>query len=209
MYTVSMNTANLFSVGVDVQDTRYFMCILNEEGKYPKYVQARTDTPKGQQKFFSKLPDRSKIIMPSSSFSSLVYRQLGDDMVVIKSEELYYSIWEKAGIERGRKMARFAARILFDLNGETKLSDQEIKQMLAQQQDELEQIQSIGNSCQEIITKVLDETADSSDVSRALNNLKQSQVPKLEKSKDGKQASFDEDDTSFLADLYRFIRSLQ
>ena len=97
------------SVGVDIQDNRYIMCILNPEGKSPSYALGRVDTPKGQEKFFSKIPSQAKVLLPSSEFASLVYHHLGDQMVLIKDETEYYCTWEKAGIQRGDPMARFAA----------------------------------------------------------------------------------------------------
>jgi hypothetical protein len=166
-----MQKQQLEKVGVDVIENRYVMCVLNPWGKAPRYARGRVDTPKGQEKFFAKLPSQSKVLMPSCDFSAMVYHRLGEDRVVLKDAQEYYMIWQEAGVKRGEPMARFAAKILFDLYQETTLSEQEIRTLFAEQEVELQRIKQIGESAQAIIENVLKNRASGKDFKQALKNL--------------------------------------
>ncbi|NCC63866.1 MAG: hypothetical protein EOM15_04345 [Spirochaetia bacterium] len=158
-------------VGVDVIENRYVMCVLNPWGKSPRYARGRIDTPKGQEKFFSKLPSQSKVMMPSCDFSAMVYHKLGEDRVVLKDAQEYYRIWQEAGVKRGEPMARFAAKILFELSQETILGEKEIRALFAEQELQMQRIKEIGESSQAIIENVLNNRASNKDFKQALKNL--------------------------------------
>ena len=100
-----METEPRETVGVDIVDTRYVMCILDSRGMDPRYYRGRVDTPLGQANFFSKVGERD-VIMPSSSLAVLAMKLLKEPRLVVKAEEEHYAVWAAAGIERGERMAR-------------------------------------------------------------------------------------------------------
>ncbi len=199
-------------VGMDIQAQRYSMCILNKAGKQPRYYHGRVDTASGQKKFFSLLPDDSVALLPSSPLATLALHTLGEQRITIKDAELDYAIWERAGIERGEPMARFAALVLRSVCfPPTEMTVAQQLELFAYQAKELQRIKDIGNRSQQLAGQVLERKAGMQDWDAALKLEQDSKKVLLMDEADPKDPElplFNEQDTSFLAQLYRLLSSI-
>jgi len=204
---MSMNKDEItMSVGVDFVDTRYVLCIVDREGLYPRYSSGRWDTEGGQLKFLSKVKRGAVVLIPDSNLAIRAFQLFGD-CIHIASEGSLWGAWERAGVKRGKAMARFAA--LYVLQEELppmQLTSKQIQQIHADHALELEQIQRIGEESQHITMNVLSGKADGKDYDRAIKNeydsgIKPSSLPVQEE----KDPLFDEKDESFLARLSRYL----
>ncbi|HNZ95371.1 MAG TPA: hypothetical protein PKN79_06115, partial [Sphaerochaeta sp.] len=95
--------------GVDIVDRRYVVCLLNEEGKAPRYYSGRSDTPSGQEKFFSLIEGRT-VVMPPDPISTTAVHRFGEAAVSI---DRGYEAYRISGIKNGKRMARFVALLAF------------------------------------------------------------------------------------------------
>lgn len=104
-------------------------------------------------------------------------------------------------------MAKFAATYLIEESlPPLKLTKEQISQIYADQALELEQIQKIGSDSSRIGEAVLKGSATSKDFDVALRNQYQSGIKPSSTSKQEVVIPlFDEDDESFLAQLYRSL----
>ena len=198
--------------GVDFVDNRYVLCIVDKQGMHPRYYRGRSDTTLGQAHFFGKV-GQAPLIMPSGNLAVLALMRLGEEQVVIKDEAEHYAVWAAAGVERGQKMARFAALQLHAKNHPSdKLSNKDAQQMFLLQDAELSTLLSVVETSQTIIEAALGGTADDKTYNKALKNEEKSrQDPVIGKTiqNPGDVSPFSEGDTSFLAKLYRELKKLQ
>lgn len=201
-------------VGVDVVANKYLLCILDEKGKHPKYYRGRVDTKGGQAGFFARIPAGAIIAMPSGELAVLAVRTLGVERVVVLDEDETYALWEKAGVERGTKMARFAALALFENRTKSKtLDEKEQKQLLQMQQAELDAIMKVGSASQQISMDILRGSTDAKLFAKAVKNEQESRrdpvIGETVKKKTEEVGPVTSDDTSFFARLYRTLKELE
>lgn len=207
-----METEPRETVGVDIVDTRYVMCILDSRGMDPRYYRGRVDTPLGQANFFSKVGGRD-VIMPSSSLAVLAMKLLKESQLVVKDEDEHYAVWADAGIERGERMARFAALLLYrNHHPSDSINDKQRQQLILLQDAELASLLSVVQTSQTIIQDVLSGKTDGKTYAKALGNevkSRQDPVIKAEIQKEHRASPFADGDSSFLAKLYRELEDLQ
>lgn len=198
-------------VGVDIVDNRYVLCILDFQGMHPRYYKGRVDTSRGQAHFFAKAGNGA-LIIPSGNLAVLALKHLGEKQVVIKDEKEHYAVWAQAGIERGQRMARFAALLLYaERCTSDLLCEKERMQLLLLQEAEIARLLAVVQTSQLIQTTVLNGNADDKTYSKAVRNEQNSRqdlvitgdVSKLEST-----SPFADGDTSFLAKLYRELKTL-
>ena len=176
--------------GVDIVDQRYVVCLLNEEGKNPKYYSGRSDTANGQEKFFS-----------------LIEGRLGSDRVIINREyEAYYA----SGIERGERMARFVALICFHGEvGASNLTAKEEKELLSQQQAELDSLITFADEVGPLMERLLNGSASPKDVERMIQLEAQSRYPTTTVTPPlVVEELLDPKEDTFFARLFRYLKSL-
>jgi len=194
-------------VGVDLVGNRYVMCILNPDKSNPRYSSGRNDTEGGQLKFLSKITGESEILIPDSPLAIRALLLFGEERVHIASMGSLWSTWERAGMKRGSAMAKFAAIYLIEEGlPPFKLTKEQKAQIYADHALELEQIQRIGTDASRIGKAVLNGSATSKDFDVAVRNEYQSGIKPSSRSKEEVLIPFfDEDDESFLAQLYRSL----
>ena len=198
-------------MGVDLVGNRYVMCILKTDKSTPSYSSGRNDTEGGQLKFLSKLSSTSELLIPDSHLAVRALLQFGEEQVHIASMGSLWSAWERAGVKRGKAMAKFAAIYLIEERlPPLKLTKVQKSQIYADHALELEQIQRIGTDASRIGEAVLMGTATSEDFDVAVRNEYQSGIKPSGTSKEEVSISlFDEDDQSFLAQLYRSLEKVK
>ena len=198
-------------VGVDLVGNRYVMCILNPDKSNPLYSSGRNDTEGGQLKFLSKIPEESELLIPDSTLAIRALQLFGEEKVHIASMGSLWSAWERAGVKRGTAMAKFAAVYLIEERlPPMKLTAEQKAQIYADQALELEQIQSIGTDASRIGEAVLNGTATSKDFEVAIRNEYQSGIKPSSGSKQEVLVPlFDENDESFLAQLFRSLEKIR
>ena len=198
-------------VGVDLVGNRYVMCILNPDKSNPTYARGRNDTEGGQLKFLGKLSEESEILIPDSPLAIRALLLFGEERVHIASMGSLWSTWERAGVKRGSAMAKFAAIYLIEERvPPLKLTQEQKAQIYADHALELEQIKSIGADASRIGEAVLNGTATSRDFDVAVRNEYKSGIKPSSTSKEEVRVSlFDEDDDSFLAELYRSLEKIR
>ena len=209
---VGMNTKKTEEfVGVDLVGNRYVMCILSADKSNPSYSSGRNDTEGGQLKFLRKIPESSEILIPDSSLAIRALLLYGQERVHIVSMGSLWSTWERAGVKRGSAMAKFAAVYLIEEGlPPLKLTKEQKDQIYADHALELEQIQRIGADASRIGEAVLNGSATSKDFDIAIRNEYQSGIKPSSESKEEVVVSpFDEDDESFLAQLYRSLEKVR
>ena len=195
------------SIGVEFVDKRYVLCIVDREGENPRYFSGRRDTEGGQLKFLSKIGLDTVVLIPDSTLAIRALESFGD-RIQIAPEKSLWGAWERAGVKRGRAMARFAALyVLKETLHPLQLTVKQIQQIHADHALELEQIQRIGNESQCIGMKVLSNQADGKDYAKAIKNEYDSGIKSssstLEEEDD---LLFAEEDESFLARLSRYLK---
>jgi|GEM_PF-614959 len=198
-------------VGVDLVGNRYVMCILNPEKSNPRYRSGRNDTEGGQLKFLSRISEASELLIPDSPLAIRALLLYGEQRVHIASMGSLWSTWERAGVKRGRAMAKFAAVYLIEESlPPLQLTKEQKAQIYADHALELEQIKRIGDDATRIGEAVLNGTATSKDFDVAIRNQYQSGIKPSSGSKEEVLVSiFDEDDESFLAQLYRSLEKVR
>jgi len=209
-YTGAMSNIETGFAGADIIGNRYVLCVIDHEGKHPHYARGRCDTVKGREKFFASIPPHTPLMIVESELAVLSLHLLGEASVFIQKEREGYAVWEKAGVQRGERMANFAASILHTTSTQIPLTEKQQLQLLEMQGRELERIQRITDSSLSIIGKIQDESATDADVSQAFENEYQSRVGQLmaETEESEEPSPFAEDDASFLAELYRLLEKV-
>ncbi len=199
------------TVGVDIVENRYVICLLDGRGMDPRYYKGRVDTPLGQANFFSKVGPR-RLIMPSSSLAVLAAKLLDSAQLVVKDELQHYGAWEAAGIQRGERMARFAALLLYRIDYPSDaLTDKQKNELMVIQDAELAFLLAVAEASQGIAQEVLSGQADDKTFAKALaNEAKSRQDPNMqvEIPKPLQKSPFSDDDTGFLAMVYRALKNL-
>ncbi len=203
-----MNDTETGYVGVDIIGDRYVLCVLDYEGMHPHYARGRCDTVKGREKFFDSIPLGALLMIVESELAILSLHLLGESQVFIQQESQGYAVWEKAGIQRGERMANFAAKVLHSTSKQMPLTEKQQLQLLEMQGREMERIQGITDGSLSIIEKIQDGSATDADISKAFENEYQSRVGHylVETKKNEEPSPFAEDDESFLAELYRLLK---
>ncbi|NBK20514.1 MAG: hypothetical protein EOM68_00595 [Spirochaetia bacterium] len=198
-------------VGVDLVGNRYVMCILTSDKKNPTYASGRNDTEGGQLKFLAKLTETSEILIPDSCLAIRALQLFGEERIHIASMGSLWSAWERAGVKRGEAMAKFAAIYLIEESlPPLRLTKEQKAQIYADHALEMEQIQTIGTDASRIGEAVLKGTATSKDFDIAIRNQYQSGIKASSGSKEEVLVPlFDEDDESFLAQLYRSLEKIR
>lgn len=209
---VGMNTKETEEyIGVDLVGNRYVMCILNPDKSNPRYYSGRNDTEGGQLKFLGKVQEESELLIADSPLAIRALLLFGEERVHIASMGSLWSAWERAGVKRGNAMAKFAAIYLIEESlPPLKLTKEQISQIYADQALELAQIQKIGSDASRIGEAVLKGSATSKDFDVAMRNQYQSGIKPSSTSKQEVVIPlFDEDDESFLAQLYRSLAKIK
>lgn len=198
-------------VGVDIIGNRYVLCSLDGQLKHPRYARGRTDTPKGQRKFFSCIGEEAKVIICEGELASLALMILGKDRVCIQEEKSSYSLWHAAGLERGEATAYFAAKNVSSIIGPVDLNEVQKLKILELQGKVMEKIQTIGDESQIIIDHILTDSATPKDIDSAFKNeydsdfiengLLEEQQPEIPSILDG--------DTSFLGEVYETLKDIK
>ena len=207
---MNKNTTQEF-VGVDLVGNRYVMCILQADKSNPSYVSGRNDTEGGQLKFLSKIHSESELLIPDSPLAIRALLLFGEERVHIASMGSLWSTWERAGVKRGSSMAKFAAVYLAEESlPPLKLTKEQKAQIYADHALELEQIKRIGTDASRIGEAVLNGSATSKDFDIAVRNQYQSGIkPSSGSTEEVLIPLFDEDDESFLAQLYRSLEKIR
>lgn len=198
-------------IGVDLVGNRYVMCILTSDKSNPTYFSGRNDTEGGQLKFLGKVTEASELLIPDSPLAIRALLLFGEERVHIASMGSLWSTWERAGVKRGSAMAKFAAVYLIEESmPPLKLTKEQKDQIYADHALEMEQIQSIGSDASRIGEAVLNGTATTKDFDIAIRNEYQSGIKASSGSKQEVRVPlFDEDDESFLAQLYRSLEKIR
>ncbi len=198
-------------VGVDLIGNRYVMCIMHPDKSNPLYSSGRNDTEGGQLKFLKKITQESKVLIPDSPLAIRALLLYGEERVHIASMGSLWSTWERAGVKRGKAMAKFAAIYLIEESlPPLNLTREQLAQIHSDHALELAQIQRIGSDASRIGLAVLDGTATPRDGEVARRNEYQSGIkPTSGALEELPLPLFDEDDRSFLAELYRSLEKIK
>lgn len=198
-------------VGVDLIGNRYVMCIMHPDKSNPLYSSGRNDTEGGQLKFLKKITEESEVLIPDSPLAIRALLLFGEERIHIASMGSLWSTWERAGVKRGTTMAKFAAIYLIEESiPPLKLTKEQLEQIHADHALELEQIERIGSDASRIALAVLNGTATSKDFDVAVRNAYQSGIKPSSKTQvEVSTPLFDEDDESFLAQLYRSLEKIR
>lgn len=194
------------AAGVDLVGNRYHVCLLDQDGKHPRYYRGRVDTPFAQNKLIDYLAADYHVVVAGSSLALILLSRLGDGRVVIKEEEGHYRVWEKAGIKRGNAMARFAALLLHDeLVGPKSLTEKEKQELMERAwEGAIADVARIERARQ-IIDEILDGDTSSTHYAEALRLVHQSQQHPLIGGTTEVEYTVDVNDTSFFAKLVRAL----
>ncbi|MGE4453491.1 MAG: hypothetical protein AB7D92_03065 [Sphaerochaeta sp.] len=206
-----MNNQGTGYAGADIIGKRYVLCVLDKDGMHPIYARGRADTTKGREKFFKTIPDDARLMIVASELAVLALHLLGDERVIIQEEVDSYAIWEKAGIERGERMANFAAKLLHTGGTQSTLGEKQKLQLLALQGEELKRIQGITDSSLAVMERIMEGSATEKDIAQAYENEYLSRVGSFlkEDQENEDQSPFASDDASFLAELYRLMQEIE
>lgn len=205
-----MQTNTCMYAGLDQVGKQYVLCLLDEKGQSPHYYQGRSDTKKGQEKCLSLLESPCKVLSASTPFGLLLLATFGEEKLTLKSEDEHYAIWQRAGVERGRKMARFAALLLFSAAQSPKnLDERERNHLLAMQGEEMEALQHIGDESQQALDTLLAGVEERGVVDKALRlEVKSRQVLTGVPSKESTNITVEEEG-SFFSQLYNSLQKLK
>lgn len=198
-------------VGVDLIGNRYVMCIMCSDKSNPRYSSGRNDTEGGQLKFLKKLSPESEVLIPDSPLAIRALLLFGEERVHIASMGSLWSAWERAGVKRGNAMAKFTAIYLIEESmPPLKLTREQLLQIYADHALELAQIKRIGSDASRIALASLNGEATSRDFDIAVRNQYQSGIkPTSGTIEERHTPLYDEDDNSFLAQLYRSLEKIK
>ncbi len=105
-----MKSTEIGFAGADIIGKRYVLCVIDHEGKHPRYARGRSDTVKGREKFFATIPPETPLMIVESELAVLSLHLLGESRVYIQKETEGYAVWERAGVNRGERMAIFCSK---------------------------------------------------------------------------------------------------
>ena len=198
-----MSNNKKLAAGVDIVDRRYVVCLLNEEGKAPRYYSGRSDTSAGQKKFFSLIEGRT-VVMPPDPLSTIAFHRC--DVSIDRGYEAY----RISGIKRGKPMARFAALLIFHQAMKcTELTKKEQEEMFAKQQEELDQLIEFTDSVGPLMERLINGTATPNDVEKMIRLEVESRYPKKSNPPLAEEIDLpDPKEDSFFARLFRYLKSL-
>ena len=201
-----MNSEKQLVAGVDIVDQRFVVCLLNEAGKDPKYYSGRSDTAAGQEKFFSLVENRI-VVMPPDPLSSIAFHRLGERSVMI--DRGYGAYWA-SGIERGERMARFAALLVFNQDlGTTVLTQKEQKEILAKQQEELDSLIAFTEQVTPLMERLVNGSATPKDVQQMIQLEVESRYPGISNPPVAEERQLlDPAEDTFFARLFRYLKDL-
>lgn len=148
-----MKSTEIGFAGADIIGKRYVLCVIDHEGKHPRYARGRSDTVKGREKFFATIPPETPLMIVESELAVLSLHLLGESRVYIQKETEGYAVWERAGVNRGERMAIFAAKLLYSTSQQIPLTERQQLKLLEIQGRELERIQRITDGSLSIIEK--------------------------------------------------------
>ncbi|WP_320130171.1 hypothetical protein [uncultured Sphaerochaeta sp.] len=169
-----------FVFGVDLDENTYTLCRLDLSGKNPRYYSGRADTSHGQVKFLSRLSAFSLVLIPDGLLAIRAYEKYGD-AILIFPKHLFWDTWETAGVKKGKTMARFAALFLLkEQLPAMQLTQKQIRQILLDQESDLERIQRVGDTAQMILQEGFTQGKATNFFDKALQNEQDSEEKKLE-----------------------------
>ncbi|MCK9548393.1 MAG: hypothetical protein M0Q37_07785 [Sphaerochaeta sp.] len=201
-----MEKTKILTAGVDIIGTRYHVCLLDQEGKHPRYYHGREDTQSGQNKLIAYLGPHYRVVIVESSLALILLFRLQEGRVTIKEEGEHYRVWQKAGIARGDAMARFAALLLYEqLIGPKPLTEKEERELLAAEWERaLADVARIERAGQ-IIGEIHGGNESPKLSAEALRLLQASQGPSSSSGVEAPEYAIDSDDNSFLAKVARAL----
>lgn len=195
--------------GIDEQGTEYVLCLVNEKGQDPHYYQGRSDTKKGREKCLRLVEGLKLVIAPSSPLGLLLLATHTDEHIILRSEDEHFGVWERAGIARGRKMARFAALVLVSsLQIPKRLNEKEEAQLLSLQGTEMENLLRIGDASQAALMELVAGREDAPLVKQALSLEVKSRDGSLASGEASKEDIIVKEDSSFFSQLYHILQDL-
>lgn len=172
-----MSTQTFLISGVDIIDDRYHLCLLNEEGKQPRYYRGRVDTAAGQDKLLEYLGCDYQVVIIESPLALMLLAHLGAERVAIAKEGEHYGIWQRAGIERGNAMARFAASLYYDSIFEPPpLSDREFRLLLLAEEERINQAFLRVRKAQTLMEEILRGEAPSDALQQAISLMEEEPI---------------------------------
>ena len=201
-----METINTLAAGVDIIGNRYHICLLDGEGKHPRYYHGRVDTAFAQNKLITYLSPSYSVVIVESALALILLSRLGEWRVTIKEEDEHYRVWQKAGITRGDAMARFAALLLYEQLIEPKqLTEKEKRELLATEWERtLARVARIERA-HEIITEIQGGNSSPALFDESMRLLQQAQDDPLAAEIEEPAYTIDPDDNSFLAKVVRTL----
>ena len=205
-----MQTNTYRYAGLDEVGKQYVLCLLDERGKNPHYFQGRSDTMKGQEKCLGLLKAPRKVLAASTPLGLLLLATFGEEKLMLKGEDEHYAIWERAGVERGRKMARFTALLLFSSFQSPKILDEREKHhLLAMQGEAMESIRLLGDESQRSLDSLLKGKEESSVVDKAFRLEVKSRQDGIVVPEKVPTAPPIQEEDSFFSRLYHTLQKLK
>lgn len=201
-----METIKTLASGIDIIGKRYHVCLLDGEGKHPRYYHGRVDTVFAQNKLIGYLSPSYSVLIVESALALILLSTLGERRVTIKEEDEHYRVWQKAGIARGDAMARFAALLLYEqLIAPKQLTEKEKRELLATEWERTLARVSRIERAHEIIGEIQGGNNAPALYDESLRLLQQAQDDPLAAEIAGPEYSTDPDDNSFLAKVVRAL----
>jgi hypothetical protein len=141
-------------IGVTIEENRYVLCMLDAEGKHPRYYSGRNDTQGGREKFLSRLDGRCLALIPDCTLAVLAYERYGERIHILPWDP-FWGTWQEAGVGSGRPMARFAAKFLFGGSSPgTVLTEKQRQQVLLDGWNRMLQIERMGDRAQTLMERL-------------------------------------------------------
>ncbi len=205
-----MHTTNYTYAGIDQSGNKYVVCLVDEWGHNPHYHQGRSDTKNGQAKCLRLVDGVSKLIAPSTPLGLFLLAHHSEEKIILRGEFEHYAVWEKAGIARGKKMARFASLVLISsLQLPKPLNAKEQEALLAMQGAQMKEMICIGDASRNALMDLVAGQEDEHLVQQALRLEVKSRDDTLSAENEQEEAIGVEDDQSFFSQLYRNLEKLR
>ncbi|MDD3929113.1 MAG: hypothetical protein PHY87_04910 [Sphaerochaeta sp.] len=205
-----MQPTNYTYAGIDQSGNQYVVCLVDENGRNPHYHQGRSDTKKGQAKCLRLVDEVVKVIAPSTPLGLFLLAHHSEEKIILRGEDEHYAVWEKAGIARGKKMARFASLVLISsLQLPKPLNDKEQEALLAMQGAQMEELLRVGDASRNALMELVAGQEDEHLVQQALRLEVKSRDDTLSGENKQEEAIGVEDDQSFFSQLYRELEKLR
>jgi hypothetical protein len=201
-----MEQAETWVAGVDIIDNRYFLCLLDKDGKHPRYYRGRVDTAGAQQKLYRYLGSSYTLVIVDSPLALGALSILGKARVVIKDADEHYGAWERAGIKRGNSMARFVALLYREqLIGPKPLTPAQERAFLLEEAKKMEQMLNRFDQATALTQDILGGNPPSKAYEKALA-LMDDHPPAQDKGNDSVQPEPEAEDRSLFALLLRALK---